>query len=83
MSHAKIIRKALILGALSFSVFSTACGPKADAVKTADSIVPAPMPAEGEWRGVYYSPTYGYLHITEMSGAVQGAWRTTDGSKWG
>ena len=83
MSHAKFIKRALTLAAFSFSIFSTACGPKADVVKTADHISPAPMPAEGEWRGVFYSPTYGYLHITEMSGAVQGAWRTTNGSKWG
>ncbi len=83
MMYEKFIRKALILGALSFSALSAACGPKADAVKTADHIQPSPMPAGGTWRGVYYSPTYGYLHITEMNGAVQGAWRTTNGSKWG
>src|SRR5690606_25259295 len=53
------------------------------AVLAADHIQPAAMPDGGEWRGVYYNPLYGMLHITESGGAIQGAWRTEAGDKWG
>ena len=43
------------------------------------------MNAEGgEWNGVYYSQTYGYLHRVEGNGdKITGAWRTVAGDKWG
>ncbi|MCH2110688.1 MAG: hypothetical protein MK135_15305 [Polyangiaceae bacterium] len=65
------------------SLGSTACGPKAPVVKTADHIEVGVLPAGQEWPGVYYSQSYGFLHITETSGAISGAWRTTAGDKWG
>lgn len=41
------------------------------------------MPAGQEWRGVYYSKLYGYLHILDDGGAAHGAWRITAGDAYG
>ena len=41
------------------------------------------MPAGAEWQGVYYSPTYGYLHLLVDGKTAQGAWRTGGGDAWG
>lgn len=41
------------------------------------------MPADGNWRGVYYSPLYGYLHLISDGSSVSGKWRTAAGDKWG
>lgn len=77
-------RSALILAcAVSLSTAVTGCAGNKNDPLTADHIKPAPMPEGGEWHGVYYNQLYGFLHLTENSGAVQGAWRTTAGDKWG
>jgi hypothetical protein len=86
MAKRSLIRAALVLGvALSAGVGSTACsgGGSGGGSKTVADVKPAAMPAGGEWQGVYYNQLYGFLHITESSGAVQGAWRTAGGDKWG
>lgn len=41
------------------------------------------MPAGGDWTGVYYSPTYGTLHLVKEGASVSGKWRTAAGDKWG
>jgi len=41
------------------------------------------MPEGGNWTGVYFSSTYGYLHLVGESGAVSGKWRNAAGDKWG
>jgi hypothetical protein len=41
------------------------------------------MPEGAEWTGVYYSPTYGNLHLIKEGENVSGAWRTAAGDKWG
>jgi hypothetical protein len=41
------------------------------------------MPAGESWVGVYYSPVYGYLHLTEQEGNIAGRWKRTDSSHWG
>jgi len=41
------------------------------------------MPAGTDWTGVYYSQTYGNLHLIEQSGSVSGKWRTANGDSWG
>lgn len=41
------------------------------------------MPAGGDWQGVYYSQTYGMLHLLTEGDNVNGAWRTTAGDAWG
>ncbi len=72
-----------LLLTLFFVPFAVGCGGSQAQVKTADHIVPGTMPPGGEWPGVYYDQLYGFLHLTEMNGAVQGAWETTAGDKWG
>jgi len=41
------------------------------------------LPDFGEWTGVWFSPTYGYLHLVRDGGAMSGKWRTVPGDKWG
>jgi hypothetical protein len=47
------------------------------------NVQPGEMPAGGEWTGVYYSQTYGMLHLIADGSSVNGAWRTTAGDSWG
>jgi hypothetical protein len=93
MVRAMLIRRTtrtslLLSAALSLSavlaVGTIGCGGKKEPQTVADlDIKPGAMPDGGEWRGVYYNQLYGMLHITESGGAVQGAWRTEAGDKWG
>ena len=41
------------------------------------------MPEGEEWSGVYYSQTYGHLHLIEEGGEASAKWRTVNGDKWG
>lgn len=60
----------------------TACGPSEGQVKKAE-LKPGAMPDGGEWQGVYYSTTFGYLHLVADGKAATGAWRTSAGDAWG
>jgi hypothetical protein len=50
--------------------------------KTA-SVQPGDMPEGGEWRGVYFSQLYGYLHIETEGDKVHGKWLRPHKDKWG
>lgn len=76
--HAVLVA-GLLLPGLTLAV---GCGPKKPA-EGMSNVAPGAMPSSGEWRGVYYNPRYGYLHITTSGNAVDGAWRNTAGDKWG
>ena len=41
------------------------------------------MPEGGDWTGVYFSATYGHLHLVKEGSSVSGKWRTSAGDKWG
>lgn len=41
------------------------------------------MPVGAEWKGVYFSPTYGNLHLIEDGDGITGRWRTAGGEAWG
>jgi hypothetical protein len=41
------------------------------------------MPEGGDWTGVYYDQTNGYLHMVKEGDTVSGKWRTTAGDAWG
>jgi hypothetical protein len=58
------------------------CGGGQDAVHHAE-VKAGKMPEGGDWRGVYYSPLYGYLHIETDGDNVNGAWRTAAGDAFG
>jgi hypothetical protein len=78
------LRTALVVPAAltAFTALTlAACGPSSD-VKHAQ-IKAGEMPAGAEWKGVYYSPVYGYLHIVADDKTVQGAWRTGGGDAYG
>lgn len=51
--------------------------PKVAAVKAGD------MPEGGDWTGVYYDQTNGYLHAIKEGDTVSAKWRTTAGDAWG
>jgi len=65
----------------AFALLPSACGGQGEA-KHANA-QPGPMPEGGEWTGVYYSTTYGNLHLIADGHNGSGAWRTTAGDKWG
>lgn len=70
---------ALLLAPASTTV--VACGGSQKEVKTVPK--PGDMPEGGEWTGVYFSPTYGHLHLVKEGGAISGKWRNAAGDKWG
>jgi hypothetical protein len=67
--------------ATPFAIGLPACGTqntaKVAAVKAGD------MPEGGDWTGVYYDETNGYLHLVLEGDTVSGAWRTTAGDAYG
>jgi hypothetical protein len=69
----------LLVATLALGV--AACGGPGD-VKTAN-VKAGNMPEGGDWKGVFYSPLYGYLHIETEGDAVNGAWRTAAGDAYG
>ncbi|HEX6272731.1 MAG TPA: hypothetical protein VFZ53_06825 [Polyangiaceae bacterium] len=58
------------------------CGGGQGDVKTAN-VKPGAMPEGGDWKGVFYSPLYGYLHIETDGDTAVGAWRTAAGDAYG
>lgn len=71
----------VVLG-FSLVLGAPACGPKEKQPVMAQ-VKPGSMPAEGKWRGVYYSTIYGYLHLVADGSSVSGKWRNAEGDKWG
>jgi hypothetical protein len=77
-----------VLGSLSLSLLLSvvatlgACGPGGPSVQHA-KLTPGPMPAGGEWNGVYFSTVFGYLHLVSDNKSANGAWRTAAGDAWG
>jgi hypothetical protein len=58
------------------------CGSSEPKVATAN-VSPGAMPANGNWRGVFYDQVFGYLHLLKSGDQVNGKWQTTAGDKWG
>jgi hypothetical protein len=46
-------------------------------------VASGPMPEDEQWRGVYFHPVDGYLHLEEEGNNVVGRWKRTDHSHWG
>ena len=65
-----------------FAFATVGCGGGQGDVKTAN-VKAGKMPEGGDWKGVYYSPLYGYLHIETDGDSVVGAWRTAAGDAFG
>ncbi len=82
MNRLRLVRQAVLSVALLAPLGVAACGPEEPQVVKA-KVAAGDMPAEGSWRGVYYSQTYGYLHLLKDGNNVHGKWRTAAGDKWG
>src|SRR5512142_2360042 len=67
--------------ALPLAFASSACQ-NGGSAKVA-SVSPGDMPDGGDWSGVYYDQTNGYLHLVKEGDTVSGKWRTTAGDAWG
>ena len=73
----------LVLALLIVAPVGVACGgPKKNPVVVA-KVKPGDMPEGGAWRGVYFNPLYGHLHMVKDGNAISGKWRTAAGDKWG
>ena len=75
---AVVVSAALLLGT---PLLATGCG-GGDGPKRA-KITPGEMPEGETWRGVYFHPVYGHLHIEEEDNNIHGKWQRTDHSHWG
>ena len=78
-----VSRKILSLAAALLAAFMVmACGGSQKTAEHVD-VKHRAMPDGASWSGVYYSQTYGNLHLVEEGGTVNGRWRTTSGDRWG
>lgn len=83
LTKGTLLNAAIAIGSLTLASSTlSACGPSEPEVVKAN-VVAGAMPGNGNWRGVYYSQTYGYLHLVTQGTTVSGKWRTTAGEKWG
>lgn len=80
-----LVRSLRVVVASAFVVSAVlplaACG-GGDSPKHA-KVASGPMPEDEQWRGVYFHPVYGYLHLEEEGNNVIGRWKRTDHSHWG
>lgn len=65
----------------SASLTAIGCGGGGDAKHA--KIAPGEMPEGEQWRGVYFHPVYGYLHVEEEGNNIVGRWKRTDHTYWG
>jgi hypothetical protein len=59
-----------------------ACGGGQKSIERAQ-VKAGDLPEGASWSGVYYSQTYGHLHLVEEDGTINGKWRTVNGDAWG
>jgi len=78
-----LVHSILGLGIGLSTLATVGCGGGQPKVLTADNLQAQAMPAGGEWRGVYFNQTFGFLHLTTSGQSAQGTWRTAAGDKWG
>jgi hypothetical protein len=76
----RLLFTSLLVAPLALGI--AGCGGGQGEVKTA-SVKAGKMPEGGDWKGVYYSPLYGYLHIDTDGDSAVGAWRTAAGDAFG
>ena len=75
----RMISKVALFVCLATPLLSLGCNGQADHPK----VRAGDMPVGSTWQGVYYSPTYGSLHLLEKGDTITGRWRTTGGEAWG
>lgn len=83
MKHCLTRRLALALAlAVPVAALAGCGGSQKDTVLRAN-VKPGDMPEGGDWTGVYYSPSEGYLHLVKDGSGVNAKWRTVAGDEWG
>jgi hypothetical protein len=75
-----LTRLGLLVALVAPVPFVAACGGSTPEAKSVPK--PADMPEGAEWSGVYFSPTYGHLHMVKEGSAISGKWRNSSGEKW-
>ncbi len=83
MMYRALPRIALALALAAPLFATTACGGSQKETVLRANVKPGDMPEGGEWTGVYYSPSEGYLHLVKDGGSVNAKWRTVAGDEWG
>jgi hypothetical protein len=58
------------------------CGPGKAPGKTAN-VKPGPMPADGDFEGVWFNPLFGMLHLETEGNLVRGRWLRPRKDQWG
>jgi hypothetical protein len=74
-------RLGLLVALVAPVPFVAACGGSTTEAKALPKA--GDMPEGAEWTGVYFSPTYGHLHMVKEGSAVSAKWRNASGDKWG
>lgn len=83
MKLVKVLGKVLLGLSLALPMAASGCGGPEEPKVVRAKIKPGNMPTDGKWRGVYYDPIFGFLHLEKEGANVSGAWRTEAGDKWG
>lgn len=76
----KTFSTAILLGLMALG--SAACTPPAAPPKTA-KLQEAPLPAGATFKGVWYNPIWGQLHLVQIDNKVQGKWKSPSSGVWG
>lgn len=69
--------------AVPMTLVGSACGGSGQGNAKVVDVKAGSMPDGAEWRGVYFSPLYGNLHIVQEGSNLTGRWRTAAGEAWG
>jgi len=83
MSTKQVLRVVTMLFAmLVFGAVSVGCSKASGGAKVAN-VESGPMPDGADWRGVYYSPLFGHLHLETSGNLVTGKWQRPRKGQWG
>ena len=47
------------------------------------NVQPSSMPSGASWTGVYFNPLFGFLHVEEKHGQLEGRWMRPQKDRWG
>jgi hypothetical protein len=79
MTKRTLKRIVLLLGLMMPVAGVVGCGGRAKG----PALTAGEMPEGAQWKGVYYSTLYGYLHLEDKGDELKGGWRTVAGDAWG
>jgi hypothetical protein len=82
LGYGRIVKLVMVVLAALAALATVSCSGDQKRPGTAN-VQAGDMPEGSKWTGVYYSQTYGHLHLIEEGDTVSGRWRTTNGDAWG